>query len=95
MNSTTKGPTPSLARPPACRTADRSRSHLRGAGHQRRRANTPTARVAWAGDSGTLLAAPLEARRPSVHAPNAQVAELRPDLPGLSDYAHRAAGCPL
>ncbi|WP_241028844.1 hypothetical protein [Streptomyces verrucosisporus] len=35
------------------------------------------------------LAAPLEARRPSVRALTAQVAELRPDLPGLSDYAHR------
>ncbi|MGC5266726.1 transcriptional regulator [Streptomyces cyaneofuscatus] len=37
------------------------------------------------------LAAPLEARRPSVRALTAQVAELRPDLPGLSDYAQRTA----
>jgi hypothetical protein len=37
------------------------------------------------------LAAPLEARRPSVRALTARVAELRPDLPGLSDYAARTA----
>ncbi|MEU1098381.1 transcriptional regulator, partial [Streptomyces sp. NPDC005877] len=41
------------------------------------------------------LAAPLEARRPSVRALTAHVAELRPDLPGLSDYVHRTLASPL
>ncbi|MET7604947.1 transcriptional regulator [Streptomyces avermitilis] len=35
------------------------------------------------------LAAPLEGRRSSVRTLTARVVVLRPDLPGLSDYAHR------
>ncbi|MFF9074588.1 transcriptional regulator [Streptomyces sp. NPDC014872] len=37
------------------------------------------------------LAAPLEARRPSARRLTDRVAELRPDLPSLSDYAQRTA----
>lgn len=71
---------------------------------RRARAATDTARALFdAGDAAAAftqlrlveLAAPLEARRPSVRALTTQVAELRPDLPGLSDYAHRAAVCPF
>lgn len=40
------------------------------------------------------LAAPHEARRPSVRTLTAQVAEHRPDLPGLSDYTHRTVVSP-
>lgn len=68
---------------------------------RRARAATDTARALLAtGDTvGAFaqlrlveLTAPLEARRPSVRALTAQVAELRPGLPGLSDYAHRTVG---
>lgn len=37
------------------------------------------------------LAAPHEARRPSVRAVTAHIAARRPDLPGLADYARRTA----
>jgi hypothetical protein len=37
------------------------------------------------------LAAPLEARRPSVRSLTARVAELRPELPGLDAFARRTA----
>lgn len=71
---------------------------------RRARAATDTARALLdAGDAAGAfaqlrlveLAAPLEARRPSVRTLTRQVAELRPDLPGLSDYAHRTAVSPL
>ncbi|MDX3695030.1 transcriptional regulator [Streptomyces europaeiscabiei] len=71
---------------------------------RRARAATDTARALLdAGDAAGAfaqlrlveLAAPLEARRPSVRTLTAQVAELRPDLPGLSDYAHRTVVSPL
>ncbi|MFF7098095.1 transcriptional regulator [Streptomyces rubradiris] len=61
---------------------------------RRARAATDTARsLLDAGDTAAAfaqlrlveLAAPLEAHRPSVRALTARVAELRPDLPGLSD----------
>ncbi|MFJ9380170.1 hypothetical protein [Streptomyces sp. NPDC101455] len=41
------------------------------------------------------LAAPLEARRPSVRALTLRVVERRPGLPGLSDYAHRTVVSPI
>lgn len=41
------------------------------------------------------LAAPLEARRPSVRALTDRVAELRPELPGLRDYAQRTMVPPI
>ncbi|MFI2031925.1 transcriptional regulator [Streptomyces buecherae] len=65
---------------------------------RRARAATDTARALFAaGDiTGAFtqlrlieLTAPLEARRPSVRALTRQVAELRPGLPGLSDYTQR------
>jgi hypothetical protein len=40
------------------------------------------------------LAAPLEARRPSVRTLTALLVELRPDLPGLSHYASRTVAPP-
>jgi hypothetical protein len=71
---------------------------------RRARAATDTARALLdAGDpAGAFaqlrlveLAVPLEARRPSVRALTARVAELRPGLPGLSDYAHRTVVSPI
>ncbi|MFF9785609.1 transcriptional regulator [Streptomyces nigrescens] len=71
---------------------------------RRARAATDTARALLdAGDAAGAftqlrlveLAAPLEARRPSVRVLTARVAELRPGLPGLSDYARRTAVSPL
>jgi hypothetical protein len=71
---------------------------------RRARAATDTARALLdAGDpAGAFaqlrlveLAAPLEARRPSVRALTARIAELRPGLPGLSDYAHRTVVSPI
>ncbi|MFF1285623.1 hypothetical protein ACFVY4_33670 [Streptomyces sp. NPDC058299] len=41
------------------------------------------------------LAAPLEARRPSVRTLTARVVELRSNLPSLSNYAHRTAAPPV
>ncbi len=69
---------------------------------RRARAATDTARALLdAGDvTGAFtqlrlaeIAAPLEARRPSVRTLIGQVAELRPDLPGLSNCAS-CDGCP-
>ncbi len=70
---------------------------------RRARAATDTARTLLdAGDTAGAftqlrlveLAAPLEARRPSVRALTSRVAELRPDLPGLRDYTHRTLVSP-
>lgn len=71
---------------------------------RRARAATDTARsLLDAGDAAGAfiqlrlveLAAPLEARRPSVRTLTARAVELRPDLPGLNDYAHRTAAPPI
>jgi hypothetical protein len=73
--------------------------HLPSA-ERRARAATDTARALLdAGDAAGAfaqlrlveLAAPGEARRPSVRALTAQVAERRPGLPGLDAYARRTA----
>ncbi|MDX3801080.1 transcriptional regulator [Streptomyces sp. AK04-3B] len=71
---------------------------------RRARAATDTARALLdAGDAAGAFAqlrlveraAPLEARRPSVRTLTARVVELRPDLPGLSNYARRTAAPPI
>ncbi|MFF3505516.1 transcriptional regulator [Streptomyces sp. NPDC003247] len=71
---------------------------------RRARAATDTARALLdAGDTAGAfaqlrlieLAAPLEVRRPSVRALTARVVGLRPDLPGLCDYAHRTVVHPI
>lgn len=88
----------------ALATARRLRPAQLPTAERRARAATDTARALLdAGDiTGVFtqlrlveLAAPLEARRPSVRALAGQVAELRPDLPGLSSYAQRTGASPL
>ncbi|MFF8786683.1 hypothetical protein [Streptomyces sp. NPDC015125] len=78
--------------------AGRLQTEVLPTAERRARAATDTARALLdAGDTAGAfaqlrlveLAAPHEARRPAVRALTARIADRRPDLPGLADYAHR------